>query len=104
MSIKNQKIIRFIPCVNFLVISIQWLKMYHKQNLPKKRMFSKLAIIFALFVAIMIPEFVLDSIFDIQWLEYIINFVVSCLCMYIFSTVAIYDQEQFMKETMDVIN
>ena len=36
MSIKTQKIIRFIPFVNLLVIAIQWILFYQRNVVPNK--------------------------------------------------------------------
>ena len=99
MSIKTQKIIRFIPFLNFTLIIIQWFKMYHKNNLPTKRFIVKLLIIFATCIVVTIPEIVLDSLFNIASLEQAVNLVVSYVYTYIFSSVAIYDQEQFIRES-----
>ena len=103
MSIKTQKIIRFIPFVNLLVIAIQWILFYHRNAVSNrmKRIISNLLIAASVVLILMILEIILDSMFDYVFLETIINLIVSFLDMYVFSSVLIYDQEKYYKETKE---
>ena len=57
MSIKTQKIIRFIPIVNLLFIAIQWILFYHRNVVPNKikRIIGNLLIAAAACMVLMIP-------------------------------------------------
>ena len=103
MSIKTQKIIRFIPFVNLLFIAIQWLLFYHRNVVPNKtkRIIGNLLIAAIACLILMIIEIILDSIFDYVFLETIINLLVSFADMYIFSSVLIRDQEKYQQKTGD---
>lgn len=100
MSIKSQKIVRFIPFVNFCIIAIQWIIFYHRNVVPNKlkRIISNLLITAAAALILMILEIILDSLFDLAHLETIINLLVSFADMYIYSSVLICDQEKYYKE------
>lgn len=100
MSIKTQKILRFIPFVGFLLVAIQWILFYHRNVVPNKvkRIFCDILITAAAFLILMIPEIILDYLFDYALLETIINLMVSFAGMYIFSSVLIFDQEKYYKK------
>lgn len=100
MSIKTQKIIRFIPFINLLFIAIHWILFYKRNLIPNKmkRIIGNLLIAAAACLVLMILEIILDFLFDHALLETVINLLVSFADMYIFSSVLIYDQEKFYKE------
>ena len=100
MSIKTQKIIRFIPFINLLFIAIQWILFYKRNLIPNKirRIIGNLLIAAAACLVLMILEIVLDVIFESSLLDTIVNLLVSFADMYIFSSVLIYDQEKFYEE------
>ncbi len=100
MSIKTQKIIRFIPFINLLFIAIQWILFYKRNLIPNKmrRIIGNLLIAAAACLVLMILEIILDVIFESAHLDTIVNLLVSFADMYIFSSVLIYDQEKFYKE------
>ena len=100
MSIKTQKIIRFIPFINLLFIAIQWILFYKRNLIPNKirRIIGNLLIAAAACLVLMILEIVLDVIFESSLLDTIVNLLVSFADMYILSSVLIYDQEKFYKE------
>lgn len=100
MSIKTQKIIRFIPFINLLFIAIQWILFYKRNLIPNKnrRIIGNLLITAAACLVLMILEIVLDVIFESSLLDTIVNLLVSFADIYIFSSVLIYDQEKFYKE------
>lgn len=100
MSIKTQKIIRFIPFINLLFIAIQWILFYERNLIPNKmrRIIGNLLIAAAACLILMILEILLDVIFESALLDTIVNLLVSFADMYIFSSVLIYDQEKFYKE------
>lgn len=101
MSIKTQRIIRFIPFINLLLIAINWILFYKRNLIPNKmkRIIGNLLIAAAACLILMILEIILDFLFDSALIETIINLLVSFADMYIFSSVLIYDQEKFYKET-----
>ena len=101
MSIKTQKIIRFIPFINLLCIAIQWILFYKRNLIPNKmkRIIGNLLIATAACLVLMVLEIILDFLFDYAFLETIINLLVSFIDMYIFSSVLICDQEKYYKET-----
>ena len=97
MTIKTQKIIRFIPFINLLLIAINWILFYKRNLIPNKmkRIIGNLLIVAAACLVLMISEIVLDSLVDYSTLlKTIINLLVSYIDMYIFSSVLIYDQEK----------
>lgn len=100
MSIKTQKIIRFIPFINLLFVAIHWFLFYKRNLIPNKmkRIIGNLLIAAVACLVLMILEIILDFIFDSAILETIINLLVSFADMYIFCSVLIYDQEKFYKE------
>ena len=101
MSIKAQKIIRFIPFINLLLISINWILFYKRNLIPNKmkRIIGDLLIAAAACLILMILEIILVFLIDSALIETIINLLVSFADMYIFSSVLICDQEKFYKET-----
>ena len=100
MSIKTQKIIRFIPLINLLFIAIHWILFYERNVIPNKmkRIIGNLLIAAAACLVLMILEIILDFLFDYALLETIVNLLVSFADMYIFSSVLIYDQEKYYNE------
>ena len=94
MDIKTQKIIRFIPMVNFITV-IFWFIMYYKNPIPKKRLYKKLLIIACACVSIMILEIILESFIKTDIAITIINFITSYLSLLAFSFVAVQDQEKY---------
>ena len=105
MSIRTQKIVRLIPFVNLFVVYIQWFRCYHRNVIPNrtKRIIGNLLIAAAvglvlLIVADLILK-ILESIFDIALLEIIMNLIVDYADLFILSSVLIYDQEKFYKES-----
>ena len=93
MSIKMQKTIRFIPFLNFLLIGIQWLKMFQK-GLPIRRLFLTLLIVFSASVVIILPRMVFESFLEFSpALNNIIYLIEAVAIMFVFSCRAIYDQE-----------
>ena len=102
MSIRTQKIVRFIPFVNLFVVYIQWFRCYHRNVIPNrtKRIIGNLLIAAAVGLVLMILEIIVNSIFDIALLETIMNLIVAFADMFIFSSVLIYDQEKIYKESV----
>ena len=105
MSIRTQKIVRFIPFVNLFVVYIQWFRCYHRNVIPNrtKRFFGNALIATAAGVVLLIVADlilkILESIFDIALLEIIMSLIVDYAIMFIFSSVLIYDQEKIYKES-----
>ena len=100
MSIKTQKIVRFIPFINLLLIALNWILFYKRNLIPNKmrRIIGNLLIATAACLILMILEIILDLIIDSALIETVINLLVSFADMYIFSSVLIYDQEKFHKD------
>ena len=101
MSIKTQKNVRFIPFINLLLIALNWILFYKRNLIPNKmrRIIGNLLIATAACLILMILEIILDLIIDSALIETVINLLVSFADMYIFSSVLIYDQEKFHKDT-----
>ncbi len=100
MSIKQQKIIRFIPFVNFFVIAIQYLLMFHRNVVPNKgkRIFRTLLFCMLGGVIVMVLEILLDSIFQNESMLMVINFLSSLLWLFIISCVLVFEQEKFERD------
>lgn len=96
MQIKTQKIICFIPIINFAVISFQWLRMYVRNHISILRFIKTLLIMFLFCVFFVVVEYVMRSIMR-KDSDLILNFCFGCLDLFIISFIEIYDQERYLK-------
>lgn len=97
MDIKTQKIIRFIPIVNFITV-VFWFLMYYKNPISKKRLYKKLLVVGLYCLLIMIVEIIFNSIVKIDMLATLVSFVASYLSLLAFSFIAVRDQEKYFDE------
>lgn len=84
--------------MNLIVIGFQWLGMYRRNPISPVRLIKYLIVIFIGCVIVTIPEIILDSFIDNSAIQWIVNLVVFYLYTFIFSCVAIADQEKYYKE------
>lgn len=101
MSIKKQKIICFIPIINFVIIGFLWLRMYYKYPIHKTRFLKRILQMCVFVVIITIPNIILNSLFDNKTIEILINLISSYLYLVAFSCIAVKDQEQYLTENVD---
>ena len=97
MTIKTQKIIRFVPFVNVIVTVFQFYRFYYQHNVPKRNFFKTLAYIAILCIVVAIFDLGMDYIISYHTIEIIIDYIATYLYMFIISTVVIKDQEKLMR-------
>ncbi len=99
MSVKTQKIILFIPIVNFVVITVQWLLMYHRYPIPKTRFLKNFLIIaLCFFIIFLISDVIFGQLFDNGTFTLVKNYIACYLYFLTYSAVALNDQEKYYKQ------
>ena len=98
MKCSLQEKILYIPFVNFCVIMFSWLKMYHKNHLPKIRFIKNTMKIFLYCFLFTIIRFLLDKVINSISIENIIFYFSVMIYMFIPSFIALKDQQKFDSE------
>lgn len=95
MSIKTQRILRFIPLVN-LATMFFWIKMYHDKPLKHSGFMKALFTMFLVCIVITIPRIAIHFLIDNNTINNLIFYLSSYLYMLGISFVAVADQEKNM--------
>ena len=82
MSIKIQKIIRFIPIVNLLTV-VFWIRLVVKQNQAVNRIFKPMIKVFVSVIVILIPRIIIAKTVD----SYLINMIALYISTYLVDVV-----------------
>ena len=94
MSIKTQKIIRFIPIVNFISVFF-WLKMVFQKNLPSNYIFKPMLKIAIPSVIIFIVRVIICETIDTLWITTLLTWMSYYITDLIFAFVAVKEQEKY---------
>jgi hypothetical protein len=93
MTIKTQKIIRFIPIINLITV-IFWIKKIFDKKLPVNYCFKPMFKAFAMIMIVAIVEIIFSSIVDVLWLTSIVSMVGVYLYSLILSFIFVDEQEK----------
>lgn len=93
MSIKTQKIIRFIPIVNFISVFF-WLKMV-LQKMPSNYIFKPMLKIAIPSVIIFIVRVIICEAINTLWITTLLTWVSFYITDLIFAFVAVKEQEKY---------
>ncbi len=93
MSIKTQRVLRFIPLIN-LVTMFFWIKMYYNKSLKHSNFMKALFTMFLIITLITIPRVIVHFLLDSYALECILSYLSVYLYMLGISFVAVADQER----------
>ena len=96
MSINTQKIIRFIPIVNF-ICAFLWLASVVKSNLPGNYVFRPIIKIAIPVVVIFIVRIIICEIINITWVTSVLTWLSIYIAGLIFAFVAVNEQEKLNK-------
>ena len=97
MSIKTQKIVRFIPFVNFFVTFFSLIKSYRSSKQAKVG--DILKIVLTMFVSILLinlPKIILSGLINNEMINTVISLVTAYVTLVVISTIAIIQQEKYM--------
>lgn len=97
MSIKTQKVLRFIPIVN-LITAFMWLYAIHKNNVPKLEMFKWAFKMVGLILIVVIPNILVDKLCPINMIVTICNLVFIYLYLFAISFIAVAHQQVIESE------
>lgn len=93
MTIKTQKIIRFIPIINLITV-IFWIKKIFDKKLSVNYCFKTMFKAFAMIMIVAIVEIIFSSIVDVLWLTSIVSMVEVYLYSLILSFIFVDEQEK----------
>ena len=99
MSIKVQKIIRFVPFVNFFVIGFCLIKKYRES--PKSRVIDIFIFGFIMFISMIlvnIPQIILQHFVRNEFINLFISLVSSYITLFVISSIAIKQQEKYIEK------
>lgn len=97
MNIKIQKIIKFIPVFNYLILFV-WLLSYMRGNYNFSRFIKKSVTALFLVIVLTIPRIVLSTTFQEPLLDSIAFYISAYLIPYVLSSFFIKDQEELRRE------
>lgn len=96
ISIKKQKIIRFIPIVHIIMPFIMLIA-YAKYSTTIRRFLKSLVKIFAVVFLTVIPRLIAFKLNAPEIVEYILGYLQFYVLLLYWGTVGIKDQEEFMR-------
>ena len=97
MSIKFQKIIRFVPFVNFFVTGFSLVKAF--QDSQNSRVVDIFKFVFVTFVSIIlvnIPQMILQHFVRSEFLNLFLSLISSYVTLFVISSLAIMQQEKYI--------
>lgn len=99
MSIQKQKVLRFIPIVNFFVCVFSWLKMYRVKNIKQADFLRAMLIMFLVMLLLTLPRIILSVVFKNDMLDSIVFYISLYFYLFGISAVAVADQEHHMNQS-----
>ena len=96
MTLKKQKIIRYIPIIQFITIFC-WIGYYRKNNLKHSNFFKTGLKMIAFLSIVNIPRMLLHFIFKNDLLDNVFFYLSIYPCFWGVATMAVFDQEQHEK-------
>ena len=97
MSIKIQKILRFIPIINFITVFL-WLRLCMVKAMKPNQYFKKLGLLFLLVILITVVRIVLDKVFNNEIVTAISTWVGIYLYFLSMAWVSVKAQEEILME------
>lgn len=98
MSIKVQKVIKYIPVVNFVVVFF-WIKSYAKYSTSVWRIFKPLIKIFFAVTIVNIPRLILAHTLEATVVYWILYYATLYVTLFIIAHITISDQEKLIQES-----
>lgn len=96
MKLYYQKIIRFIPLVQFLTVFC-WIKMYRTNNLKFRDWIKAFLKMIVIILIINVPRIILHFVFDSETLDIIAFYLTLYPTFFSVSYIAVKDQERHMQ-------
>ena len=96
MSIKFQKIIRFVPFLNFFVTGFSMLKVYRNNN---ARITVKIKLVFEVVISMFlvnIPQMILQHFTKNTVFNLIISLISTYITLFVISSIFIWHQEKYI--------
>ena len=100
MSIKTQKIIKYIPIINFIIMFC-WINVYCKNVVKPTRFAKNLLKWFAWAIIIHTPRAILSFCNIPDWINTVLFWISVYFTFFSMAVVAIRDQEKFIKENQN---
>ena len=97
MSIKIQKVLRFIPLINFISVFL-WLRLCMVKPMKPTQYFKKLGLMFLLLFLITVVRIVLDKVFNNEIVTTISTWVGIYLYFLSMAWVSVKAQEEILME------
>lgn len=97
MKIKTQKILKFIPIANFIILFI-WIGAYYKHVTKPSRFIKNLLKMFLAVILITIPRIAAYKIGAPEFVLQLLLYICTYLSMLIMAMIAIKDQEKLIAE------
>ena len=97
MSIKIQKVLRFIPFINFISVFL-WLRLCMVKAMKPKQYFKKLGLLFLLVILITVVRIVLDKVFSNEIVKTISTWGGIYLSFLSMAWVSVKAQEEILME------
>ena len=100
MSIKTQKILRFIPIVN-LVTMFCWVYNCYKYHVRISAFLKYLVLLFGTMIIVVIPEIIIDKNCSIEWVLSITDLISRYVFMFVVAFFAVKGQEAIFNDMDD---
>lgn len=100
MFLKEQKIIRFIPVINFFVCAFCWFRMYIKYYIPHryKNTFKLLFKTAFMYFIVWLPYSIIVRFCNIEIINSILTFILGYYMMFVCSNNMFKDQEKYFNQ------
>ena len=96
MTLKKQKIVRYIPIIQFIIV-FYWIGYYRKNNHKHRDFFKTSLKMIAFLLVVNIPRMILHFIFKNDFLDNVIFYISIYPCFWGVASMAFWDQEQHDK-------
>ena len=100
MSIKAQKIIRFIPMVNLITV-IFWIKLVLDQNIAVNRTFKPMIKVFLSVIVILIPRVIIAKVVDSFLIDTIAFYLSTYLVDLAIAFIFVDDQIKLLEQEVE---
>lgn len=97
MSIKFQKIIRFVPFVNFFVTGFSLIKVYRRSQKSQVMDIFKFGfLMFISMILVNIPQMILQYFVENEAFNLFLSLISAYVTLFVISSIAIMQQEKYM--------
>ena len=100
MSIKFQKIIRFIPFVNFFITGFSLIKLYRSSQ--KSSVIDTFKFAFLAFISMIlvnIPQMIFQNFVENETINLVVSLVSAYVTLFVISSIAIMQQEKYLSNS-----